>query len=72
MESDKKQQAYKLGVFVLIILAVLTIGEYGVGAVGVPWTVVFIAIAVMKAWFVIEHYMHISRLFAKERVDHED
>ena len=57
---------YQKGVFVFIILAVLTIGEFLLAAVGAPWWSIFMLIALLKAYFVLINYMHLPRLFAVE------
>ncbi len=64
--DDKKKQAYKLGVTVLIILAVLTVIEYVVAAVDFNWAWLLFGIALLKAWFVLTNYMHIGRVFNSE------
>ncbi len=66
MENNKKNKAFQFGVYVFIILAVLTVGEYALAIVGAPWWSAFIVIALIKAWFVLQHYMHLPRLFAEE------
>mgnify|MGYP003977455965 FL=1 len=64
--DDKKKQALKFGVYVFIILAVLTIGEYFIAVAGLPWWTALYGIAILKACFVIQHYMHLPRLFGEE------
>lgn len=65
----KKNTAYQAGVTIFIILLALTIGEYALGAVGTPWWMVLLAIAVLKAFFVLRDYMHFSRLLAVDKED---
>ena len=67
MDKNKKQ-SYKLGWTVLIILAVLTGIEFLIASVNVPWTWILFLIAILKAWFVIQNYMHLPRLFKDEEV----
>lgn len=67
--DEKKQQAYRIGVVVLILLAVMTVGEYFIGAVAPVWWAPLLAIALLKAYFIVRDYMHISRLFAGEEVE---
>jgi hypothetical protein len=67
----RKNESYRIGSTVLILLAVLTIGEYALGSVGANWISVFIAIAGFKAFLVIRDYMHIGRLFTNEGELHE-
>ena len=66
MDETKKKEAYKIGISVLILLAVLTIGEFGIGAVASVWWAPLVGIAIIKAYFVVRDYMHIGRLFAGE------
>ena len=65
MEENKKL-AYRIGVTVLILLLFLTIGEFIFGAVVVGWWAPLIVIALLKAFYVIKDYMHVSRLFNDE------
>lgn len=64
--EEKKKMAYRIGTTVLILLIFLTIGEYLIGANVIGWSGVLIAIALIKAFFVVRDYMHIGRLFAAE------
>ncbi len=66
MDNNEKKKALQFGVYVFIILAVLTAGEFAIAAVGAPWWSALVIIAVIKAWFVVQHYMHLPRLFAEE------
>jgi hypothetical protein len=69
MEStmdDKKKLAYRVGLTVLIMLAVLTVGEFFIGYVASIWWAPLIGIALVKAFFIIRDYMHIGRLFAAD------
>jgi cytochrome c oxidase subunit IV len=66
MEKNSKLQAYQIGIYVFIILAVLTAGEYMLGSVGATWWSILIFIAILKAWFVVQNYMHLPRLFNGE------
>lgn len=64
--DDKKKQAMKFGLYVFIILAVLTVGEYWIAISGMSWWAILYGIAILKAWFVVTHYMHLPRLFSEE------
>jgi len=64
--EEKKQQAYRIGWVVLILLAFLTIGEYLIGSYTVGLASALLLIALIKAFFVVRDYMHIGRLFAGE------
>jgi len=63
MEEHKKQ-AYRIGITVLILLISLTIGEYLIGSFTEGLWSALLAIALIKAFFVVRDYMHISRVFA--------
>jgi len=63
----KKTSANRIGITVLILLVMLTIGEFLIGAFTEGlWTALLI-IALIKAFFVVRDYMHISRLFISEQ-----
>lgn len=64
---QNNSQAYKIGLIVLIVLAVLTAIEFGVAAAHIPWAWIFFIIALIKAWFVVQYYMHLPRLFKTEQ-----
>lgn len=70
MDETKKKEAYGIGVGVMILLAVLTIGEYFLGAIAPVWWPPLVFIAVLKAFYVIRDYMHLPRLFAGEEETH--
>ncbi len=66
MMEDKKQEAFRIGVGVLILLVALTAGEYWLGAVAALWWAPILGVALIKAFFIVRDYMHISRVFAPE------
>jgi len=66
MEAKKKAHIYEKGAFVLIVLAVLTVGELWFALLGITWWSILILIALTKAFMVVRDYMHIGRLFAGE------
>lgn len=70
MDESKKSEAFRIGVSIIIILGVFTIGEYFLGVIAVDWWMPLIAIAALKAFFVIRDYMHLPRLFATEEEIH--
>jgi hypothetical protein len=61
--DEKKAAAYRVGLSVLILLLVLTIGEFFLGKIAVGWTWPLWGIAVIKAFFIVRDYMHLPRLF---------
>lgn len=64
--DEKVKMAYRVGVTVLVMLGVLTIGEFFIGYVASIWWAPLIGIALLKAYFIIRDYMHIGRLFAAD------
>ena len=62
--DEKIKQAYWIGVVVLILLATMTIGEYFIGVYASAWWAPLLAVAALKAFFIIRDYMHIGRVFA--------
>lgn len=69
MESPKNEavkEKYNVGVAVLILLAAITIGEFGIAVVGKNIGAILMLIAVLKAFFIIRDYMHFGRLFSEE------
>ena len=67
--EEKKAQAFRKGMVILIMLAVLSIGEFFIGVVASVWWAPLMAIAVLKAFLIIRDYMHIGRLFEIEEVE---
>ena len=62
----KKNEKFNLGVTILILLGVLTLGEFSIASVGKDIAMVLMLIALLKAGLVIRDYMHIGRLFSGE------
>jgi hypothetical protein len=71
MMEEKKQEAFRIGVSVIILLAALTIGEFWLGAVAAYWWAPILGVALLKAFFVVRDYMHVGRLFAADEEGHE-
>jgi hypothetical protein len=67
--EEKKLDAFRVGVGVLILLGVLTLGEFWLGAVASYWWAPLIGVAILKAFFVMRDYMHVGRLFAADEVE---
>jgi len=61
--SDMNKTAYRLGITVLVVLAILTVIEFVIATANISWTWIIFFIAILKAWFVIQNYMHLPRLF---------
>lgn len=66
------KEKYQIGLYIFMLLAVLTIGEFMIGAAGTPWVAIYFAIAIAKAWFVLQNYMHLPELFAGEEAEVEE
>jgi hypothetical protein len=64
--EEKKKAAYRLGVIVLIGLAVLTVIEYYVSFLPTTATPALFVLALAKAWAIIKYYMHVSSLWSEE------
>lgn len=63
-----RKKRYRLGVNILIALALLTGAEFVVSMLGVTWLWVFVLIALVKAVLVLRDYMHIRHLFKEEEL----
>jgi len=68
--AAKRNESYRIGIVVLILLGVFTIGEYWLGSIAIGWWAPVVAIAVLKAALVIRDYMHIGRLFSGDEEAH--
>ncbi|OGO33651.1 MAG: hypothetical protein A2Z16_10865 [Chloroflexi bacterium RBG_16_54_18] len=68
--NDKRTEAYRMGLVVLILLAALTIGEYFIGSIAVGWLAPLWGIAILKAVLIMRDYMHFSRLFGEGEEEH--
>ena len=64
--EDKKKAEFNKGLVIFIVLAVLTIGEFFIGAVAFAWWAPLLAVATLKAFLVIRDYMHVGRVFETE------
>jgi hypothetical protein len=64
--DDEKKMAFRAGMVVFLLLAVLTIGEFLIGRVAFSWWMPLLGIAIFKAVLIIRDYMHIGRLFAAD------
>lgn len=67
--DEKKATAYRIGAAVMILLIVLTIGEFFLGKIAVGWSWPLWGIALIKAFFIIRDYMHLPRLFGEGEED---
>jgi TM2 domain-containing membrane protein YozV len=68
--TSRKNELFRAGLVVFFLLAVLTIGEFMLGAIAVGWAAPLIGIAIIKAALIIRDYMHLPRLFSGEEENH--
>ena len=72
--TDEKSEDYKAdlsaGNWILVMLAVLTVGEFLVGVIAPPWGFILLIIALWKAFYVIKDFMHVGRLFGGDEESH--
>lgn len=61
----RRSAAYRLGVMVLIGLAILTGVEYGI-AITVSSVVALVILGLFKAGLIVQYFMHVSSLWAEE------
>lgn len=64
--EDKKIQANRIGITVLILLIAMTLGEFLIGAYTEGLWTALLGISLIKAFFVVRDYMHIGRLFEND------
>lgn len=65
-----RKSALYVGVWVFIMLGVLTFGEFLVGVIAPPWGQLLLLVAALKAFWVIKDYMHIGRIFGNDEESH--
>lgn len=63
--EDKKTAALRIGTYVFVALAVLTIVEYFV-SVSLGSTVLLLILALLKAAAIVYFFMHVTRLWQEE------
>lgn len=68
--NSAKDNGYRIGIAVFILLLALTAGEYFIGWIAIGWTWPLWGIALIKAAYIIRDYMHISRVFGVEEETH--
>ncbi|MDH5506370.1 MAG: hypothetical protein OEZ02_04050 [Anaerolineae bacterium] len=68
--KDAREEALWMGVWVFIMLAVMTFGEFLIAKIAVLWSSLLIYVALGKAFYVVKDYMHIGRLFAGDEEVH--
>ncbi len=66
--DEKTKSAYRVGWTILFLLAILTVGEFFLGAIASVWWAPLLAVASIKAYLIVRDYMHIGRVFAADEV----
>lgn len=64
--DEQKKQAFQKGIAVFILLVSLSLGEFLMGVYASVWWAPILAVAFLKAFFVVRDYMHIGRVFGLE------
>ena len=64
--QNRRKEALYVGLWVFIMLGVLTFGEYLVGVIAPPWGNLLLLVALFKAFWVIKDYMHVGRAFGPD------
>lgn len=67
--ENRKAAAYRQGVIVFIVLAILTVIEFFVSSAFNGSAVLLLIIALLKAGIIVNFFMHIYRLWRTEE-DH--
>jgi TM2 domain-containing membrane protein YozV len=68
--NSRKKELFRAGLVVFFLLAILTIGEFMLGAIAVGWAAPLFGIAFLKAALILRDYMHLPRLFAGDEESH--
>ena len=70
-ENTTSKPDFSVNKLVLYLLAILTVGEYVMGVIASTGIAgVMIAIALVKAYFIVVNYMNIGRLFSSDEESH--
>ena len=67
---DRRRETLYTGLWIIIMLAVLTVGEFLVAVIAPPWASILLFVAAFKAFWVIKDYMHVGRLFSSDEETH--
>lgn len=63
--AEKKAEDLRMGIYVLVGLAVLTAVEYGISFLETPNIALFI-LGLFKAGLIVQYFMHIKSLWTEE------
>lgn len=66
MSSEKKAAAFRLGIIILVLLAILTAVEYAVAIYLANATILLFIIGLLKAAPILQGFMHMSSLWSEE------
>lgn len=69
-QDNGLKDALWIGVWIMIMLAVLTAGEFLVAVIAPPWGNLLLLVALWKSYYVVKSYMHIGRLFGGDEEAH--
>ncbi len=64
--EEQKKAAMQKGLAVFILLVFLSLAEFLMGVYAGIWWAPILAVAFLKAFFVVRDYMHIARVFGLE------
>ena len=65
--NGAKKSAYRQGIYVFLVLAVLTIAEFFIAQVSGGRAVPLLLIALIKSALIVYYFMHIYRLWGEEK-----
>jgi hypothetical protein len=60
---QSRKAALRAGMWVFLMLGVLTLGEFLVALIAPPWGWMLLVVAVWKSFYVVKDYMHVGRTF---------
>lgn len=66
MNEETKKREYSQGIYIFLVLAVLTIGEFVIALNLANPAVPLFIIALLKAGLIINYFMHVYRLWREE------
>lgn len=64
--EELRKEALSKGMWIFLMLATLTFGEFLVAVIAPPWTFVLWVVAAWKTFYVVKDYMHVGKLAGGE------
>lgn len=64
--EDAYEAELSSGVYIFMMLGVLTVGEFLVASIAAPWVFILWAVALWKSYLVVKDYMHVGHVFSDE------